>query len=245
MLAQIENRLGYLSEIGLDYLTLDRPARSLSGGELQRVTLTKTLGSGLVNTLYVLDEPTAGLHPHEVGPLIAILHRLRDQGNTLVVVEHDHDLIRGSDHVVDLGPGAGAAGGQVLYSGPLAGFCGGSRVRDQRLLERAQADRGAGDAATGHQAGRPVDGSPRKQPEIDRCRVPAGCSLRRDRESAARARARWSRRRSTRRCGIGSRASPRPPPHTTSSRSAARSPTPSSWTSLRWRGRPGRTQPHT
>jgi len=122
VLAQIESRLGYLSGIGLDYLTLDRPARSLSGGELQRVTLTKTLGSGLVNTLYVLDEPTAGLHPYEVGPLIAILHRLRDQGNTLVVVEHDHDLIRGSDHVVDLGPGAGAAGGQVLYSGPLAGF---------------------------------------------------------------------------------------------------------------------------
>jgi len=122
VLAQIENRLGYLSGIGLDYLTLDRPAQSLSGGELQRVTLTKTLGSGLVNTLYVLDEPTAGLHPHEVGPLIAILHGLRDQGNTLVVVEHDHDLIRGSDYVVDLGPGAGAAGGQVLYSGPLAGF---------------------------------------------------------------------------------------------------------------------------
>jgi len=122
VLAQIENRLGYLGEIGLDYLTLDRPARSLSGGELQRVILTKSLGSGLVNTLYVLDEPTAGLHPHEVGPMIAILHRLRDQGNTLVVVEHDHDLIRGSDHVVDLGPGAGAAGGQVLYSGPLADF---------------------------------------------------------------------------------------------------------------------------
>ena len=122
VLAQIENRLAYLGEIGLDYLTLDRPARSLSGGELQRVILTKSLGSGLVNTLYVLDEPTAGLHPYEVGPMIAILHRLRDQGNTLVVVEHDHDLIRGSDHVVDLGPGSGAAGGQVLYSGPLADF---------------------------------------------------------------------------------------------------------------------------
>jgi excinuclease ABC subunit A len=121
-LAQIESRLGYLEDIGLGYLSLDRSARSLSGGELQRVTLTKALGSGLVNTLYVLDEPTVGLHPSEVGRLIAVLHHLRDQGNTLVVVEHDHDLIRSSDQVVDLGPGAGAAGGQVLYSGPLAGF---------------------------------------------------------------------------------------------------------------------------
>jgi excinuclease ABC subunit A len=123
ILAQLDNRLGYLAEIGLDYLTLDRPARTLSAGELQRVALTKTLGSGLVNTLYVLDEPTLGLHPQEVGKLIAILDRLRDHGNTLVVVEHDHDVIRSADHVVNLGPGAGAAGGEVLYSGPLAGLC--------------------------------------------------------------------------------------------------------------------------
>jgi excinuclease ABC subunit A len=121
-IAQIDSRLGYLGEIGLDYLSLDRPARSLSGGELQRVILTKTLGSGLVNTLYVLDEPTVGLHPQEVGRLVKVLHRLRDQGNTLLAVEHDRELILGSDHVVDLGPGAGASGGQVLYSGPLAGL---------------------------------------------------------------------------------------------------------------------------
>jgi excinuclease ABC subunit A len=122
ILAQIDSRLGYLGEIGLDYLTLDRRASSLSAGELQRVSLTKTLGSGLVNTLYVLDEPSLGIHPREVDSLIRILHRLRDQGNTLVVVEHDREVIRGSDHIVDLGPGAGAAGGQVLYSGPLAAF---------------------------------------------------------------------------------------------------------------------------
>ena len=122
VLAKLDSRLGYLAEIGLDYLTLDRPARTLSAGELQRALLTKTLGSGLVNTLYVLDEPTLGLHPREVGKLVAILDRLRDQGNTLVVVEHDHDVIRSADHVVDLGPGAGAAGGQVLYSGTLAGL---------------------------------------------------------------------------------------------------------------------------
>ena len=122
VLGQIEHRLGYLSNIGLGYLTLDRPAQNLADGELTRVILTKNTAAGLVNTLYILDEPTAGLHPHDVGPLIAILHGLRDQGNTLVVVEHDHDLIRSADHVVDLGPGAGSAGGEVLYSGSVAGL---------------------------------------------------------------------------------------------------------------------------
>ncbi len=93
ILARVESRLDHLAAIGLDYLTLDRPARSLSGGELQRVVLTKALSSGLVNTLYVLDEPTAGLHPCEVGRLITFLHRLRDRRNTIVVVEHDPDVI--------------------------------------------------------------------------------------------------------------------------------------------------------
>jgi excinuclease ABC subunit A len=120
--ARIEQRLGCLSDVGLDYLQLDRPASSLAEGELERVILTRTLGSGLVNTLYILDEPTSGLHPHDVGRLIAVLHRLRDQGNSLVIVEHDHDLIRGCDHVVDLGPGAGSSGGEVLYAGPIAGL---------------------------------------------------------------------------------------------------------------------------
>ncbi len=119
---QIKNRLGYLADVGLDYLQLDRPAASLAEGEFQRVILTRTLGSGLVNTLYILDEPTAGLHPHDVGLLIAVLHRLRDQGNSLVVVEHDQDVILASDHVVDLGPGAGASGGQILYTGSIAGL---------------------------------------------------------------------------------------------------------------------------
>jgi excinuclease ABC subunit A len=122
VVSHIESRLRCLGDIGLDYLTLDRPARSLSRGELQRVTLTKTLASGLVNTLYVIDEPTAGLHTQETARLISVLHRLRDQGNTLVVVEHDHDIMRESDHVVDLGPGAGSAGGQVLYNGHPSGF---------------------------------------------------------------------------------------------------------------------------
>ena len=122
ILAQIAHRLGFLADVGLDYLQLDRPASSLAEGELQRVILTRTLGSGLVNTLYILDEPTSGLHPYDVGRLIAVLHRLRDQGNSLVVVEHDHDVIRASDHVVDLGPGAGSSGGEVLYNGSIAGL---------------------------------------------------------------------------------------------------------------------------
>jgi excinuclease ABC subunit A len=119
---RVLSRLDCLGKIGLDYLTLDRPARTLSSGELERVVLTKSLSSGLVNTLYVLDEPTAGLHPSEVERLVTILHRLRDRGNTVVVVEHDPELIRASDHVIDLGPGAGEAGGQVLYAGPIGAF---------------------------------------------------------------------------------------------------------------------------
>jgi excinuclease ABC subunit A len=122
ILAQIDNRLGYLAEIGLDYLTLDRPMPTLSAGEFQRVGLTKILGSGLVNTLYVLDEPTLGLHPSDVARLIVTLKHLRDLGNTLVVVEHDQDVILSADYLVDLGPGAGAAGGQVVYSGPVSGL---------------------------------------------------------------------------------------------------------------------------
>ncbi|WP_250847040.1 excinuclease ABC subunit UvrA [Aquisphaera insulae] len=122
ILRQVRTRLEYLGEIGLDYLTLDRSARSLSGGELRRASMTRTLGTGLVNTLYVLDEPTIGLHPHEVGRLVAVLRRLRDAGNTLVAVEHEHSVIRASDHVIDLGPGAGEAGGNLLYEGPLGPF---------------------------------------------------------------------------------------------------------------------------
>src|SRR5262249_42294250 len=95
---------------------------SLSAGELQRVALTKALGSGLVNTLYVLDEPSVGLHPREVGQLSTVLHELRDRGNTIVLVEHDAELIRASDYAVGRGPGAGEAGGRVLYEGPPTGF---------------------------------------------------------------------------------------------------------------------------
>lgn len=118
LLEEIGRRLQYLVEAGLGYLTLDRQSRTLSGGEVERVSLTKALGSSLVNTLYILDEPTVGLHPRDSTRLLDILRSLRDLGNTVVVVEHDPEIIRGADHIVDLGPGAGEKGGELLYSGP-------------------------------------------------------------------------------------------------------------------------------
>jgi excinuclease ABC subunit A len=120
LLEQIGTRLVFLRAVDLDYLTLDRAARTLSTGEAQRVRLTTALGSNLVNALYVLDEPTAGLHPSDTAKLRAVLLRLRDAGNTLVIVEHDFEILRAADHLVDLGPGAGEEGGQVLYQGPPA-----------------------------------------------------------------------------------------------------------------------------
>jgi excinuclease ABC subunit A len=117
LLGEIRTRLRYLVEVGLGYLTLDRQSRTLSGGEVQRVNLTTALGTSLVNTLYVLDEPSIGLHPRDINRLISILHRLRDAGNTLLVVEHDPDVIRAADKVLDLGPGPGERGGEVVFFG--------------------------------------------------------------------------------------------------------------------------------
>jgi excinuclease ABC subunit A len=122
LLEQICTRLGYLIAVELGYLTLDRPARTLSTGEAQRVRLTTALGSNLVNALYVLDEPTAGLHPCDTDKLLSVLLRLRDAGNTLVLVEHDAAIIRTADYLVDIGPEAGEEGGQVIYQGPPAGI---------------------------------------------------------------------------------------------------------------------------
>jgi excinuclease ABC subunit A len=117
VLNEVRSRLGYLVEVGLGYLTLDRPTRTLSGGETERVNLTTCLGTRLVNTLYVLDEPSVGLHPRDTGRLIKILKHLRDLGNTVVVVEHEAGIIRAADSIVDLGPGRGESGGQVVFQG--------------------------------------------------------------------------------------------------------------------------------
>jgi excinuclease ABC subunit A len=119
VLKEIQRRLSFLSDVGLDYLTLDRLSSTLSGGEAQRINLATSLGSALVGTLYVLDEPSIGLHSRDNLRLIAILRQLRDQGNTVLVVEHDADMIKVADHIVDLGLGAGEQGGRVVFSGTL------------------------------------------------------------------------------------------------------------------------------
>jgi excinuclease ABC subunit A len=120
--AEVRKRLTFLSDVGLDYLTLDRLASTLSGGEAQRISLATSLGSALVGTLYVLDEPSIGLHPRDNLRLIAILRQLRDQGNTVLVVEHDADMIAVADEIIDMGLGAGELGGRVVYAGSLEGL---------------------------------------------------------------------------------------------------------------------------
>ncbi len=120
MLEQVQSRLGYLESVGLGYLTLDRSLRTLSGGEAQRVSLTTALGSSLVNMLYVLDEPSVGLHPADVDRLDRAVLSLRDRGNTVCVVEHEESMIRAADQIIEIGPGAGERGGQVVFQGTPA-----------------------------------------------------------------------------------------------------------------------------
>jgi excinuclease ABC subunit A len=120
VLEQLEARLDFLRDVGLGYLTLDRQTRTLSGGEAQRIALANALGSRLVDTLYVLDEPSVGLHPRDTDRLLGLLRRLRDAGNTVIVVEHDPAAIRQADFMLELGPGAGEHGGRVVHAGPVA-----------------------------------------------------------------------------------------------------------------------------
>ncbi|MGJ8672278.1 excinuclease ABC subunit UvrA [Rubritalea sp.] len=120
-MSEITSRLGYLNDVGLGYLTLDRTARTLSGGEIERVNLTTCLGAALTNTLFVLDEPTVGLHARDVNRLIKVMHNLRDKGNTVVVVEHEEAVMRQADNLLDIGPAAGEQGGQITYHGPVTG----------------------------------------------------------------------------------------------------------------------------
>jgi excinuclease ABC subunit A len=122
ILNEIDSRITYLLDVGLDYLTLDRQSKTLSGGEAQRINLSSALGAGLTGTLYVLDEPTIGLHGRDTARLLAVLRKLSAHGNTVLVVEHDPMVILGSDHVIDLGPGAGSKGGAVLYEGKPDGL---------------------------------------------------------------------------------------------------------------------------
>ena len=120
-LKEIQSRLQYLLDVGLGYLTLNRPSNTLSGGESQRINLTTSLGSSLVGSLYILDEPSIGMHSRDTERLIRVLKKLRDIGNTVIVVEHDEDIIRSADHIIEIGPAAGIHGGTIVYQGPPEG----------------------------------------------------------------------------------------------------------------------------
>jgi excinuclease ABC subunit A len=152
LLGGIRSRLDYLREVGLGYLTLDRQSRTLSGGEVQRINLTTALGTSLVNTLFVLDEPSIGLHARDVGRLIAVLKRLRDAGNTLLVVEHDAQIIRAADRILELGPGPGEAGGSLVYQGTPAGMM---KARESLTGRYLRAHHAAAPAATNQSAAQP------------------------------------------------------------------------------------------
>src|SRR3954453_18298237 len=127
-------RIAVLADLGLGYLSLDRTTTTLSPGEMQRLRIATQLRSGLFGVVYVLDEPSAGLHPADAEPLLAVLDELRAGGNSLFVVEHDMDVVRRADWIVDIGPGAGECGGRVLYSGPVDGLRGVAESETARPL---------------------------------------------------------------------------------------------------------------
>ena len=136
-------------EVGLDYLTLDRTAASLSGGESQRIRLATQIGSSLVGVLYILDEPSIGLHPRDHLRLLGTLKRLRDFGNTVIVVEHDEETIRAADFVIDMGPGPGAKGGEVVFAGPPEALIEAEESLTGRYLSGKETHPGARDEKTG------------------------------------------------------------------------------------------------
>ncbi len=142
LLTEIRARLSYLCQVGLAYLTLDRQSRTLSGGEVQRINLTTALGTSLVNTLFVLDEPSIGLHPRDMGRVIEVMQRLRDAGNSLVVVEHDPQIMLAADRILDMGPGPGERGGEVVSFGTPAELKAGHSLTAEYLSGRKRADAG-------------------------------------------------------------------------------------------------------
>ena len=142
LLTEIRARLGYLCQVGLGYLTLDRQSRTLSGGEVQRINLTTALGTSLVNTLFVLDEPSIGLHPRDMGRVIEVMHRLRDAGNSLVVVEHDPQIMFAADRILDIGPGPGERGGDIVFDGTPEELGHASTLTAEYLSGRRRVDAG-------------------------------------------------------------------------------------------------------
>ena len=174
VLKEIQERLRFLLDVGLDYLSLDRPSGSLSGGEAQRIRLATQIGAGLVGVLYVLDEPSIGLHQRDNHRLIETLLRLKDLGNTLIVVEHDEDTVRVADWVVDIGPGAGEHGGQVVHSGSVEDLLDPPRLDHRAIPQRSPRDPRPGRTPPAH--GRPRADRPRRpraQPAERRRQLPA------------------------------------------------------------------------
>ena len=176
LLREIRARLKYLTDVGLGYLNLDRQSRTLSGGEVQRINLTTALGTSLVNTLFVLDEPSIGLHPRDVGRIVGVMQRLRDAGNTLVVVEHDPKVMQAADRILDIGPGPGEHGGEIVFFGPIdqLAYARNSLTADylfhRKLVELPRvAAAGAAHVGTGTLR---IEGAARAQLERHRCRVP-------------------------------------------------------------------------
>jgi excinuclease ABC subunit A len=153
LLAEVRTRLKYLCDVGLGYLTLDRQSRTLSGGEVQRINLTTALGTSLTKTLFVLDEPSIGLHPRDLNRIVEAMHRLRDAGNTLVVVEHDPSVMLAADRLIDMGPGPGERGGSIIYDGAPEAIRSSGTLTGEYLGGR----RHVADAA--HWSQRPVDDS--------------------------------------------------------------------------------------
>src|SRR5207344_761798 len=137
LLAALKGTLDSFTEIGLGYLSLDRPTITLSGGEAQRTKMIRQLGSSLTDVTYIFDEPTVGLHPHDIQRMNDLLLQLRDKGNTVLVVEHKPEAIAIADHVVDLGPGAGTAGGEVVFEGTVDELRAGGTVTGRHLDDRA------------------------------------------------------------------------------------------------------------
>ncbi len=142
LLTEIRARLAYLCDVGLGYLTLDRQSRTLSGGEVQRINLTTALGTSLVNTLFVLDEPSIGLHPRDMNRIIEVMHRLRDAGNSLVVVEHDPQVMFAADRILDIGPGPGERGGNVVFYGTPRELRGAATLTGDYIASRRRVDTG-------------------------------------------------------------------------------------------------------
>ncbi len=174
VLKEIRGRLGFLSNVGLDYLTLARTAPTLSGGESQRIRLAGQVGCGLVGVLYILDEPSIGLHPRDNDRLLDTLTQLRDLGNTVVVVEHDEDTMRAADHIIDFGPGPGVRGGEVVATGSAAAIAQAPRSLTGKYLSGKEKIEVPAAAASG---GRPLVADSRRraqQPEEHRRRAAAG-----------------------------------------------------------------------